>query len=322
MNFRLMLSIVLLSWAGFAHGQDFPTRPIHIVIPYAPGGGSDILARPVGQDMSERLKQPVVIENKGGAGGNIGAQVVAKSAPDGYTLLLANNSHVINPYIYKDPGYDMAKDFAPVSLLATSPMIIVVHKSVEVKTLAELVAYAKKNPGKMNLSTAGIGTPGHLAPLVFFKLAGIDIVPVAYKGSGPAVMALLQKEVDVHFATPAVVAPHIKTGDFRALGVTTKTRFAAFPDVPTVAESGIPGMADFNMAVWWGVLAPAKTDPKVLDKLNAAVTAAVKDPKMRERWDAQGMVPTSTTRAEFQAIINADLPKFEKVVKDNKITAE
>ena len=318
----LSLAVVLGLWTP-AGAQDFPTKPIHIVIPYAPGGGSDILARPLAPDMAERFKQSVVVDNKGGAAGNIGTQMVARAEPDGYTLLMANNSQAINPFIYKNVGYDLAADFTPISLVGTSPAIVVVHKTLPANTLKELVAMAQKSPGKLNFGSPGAGTPGHLASLLFNKLAGINLVHVAYKGSGPTTMALLAKEVDVFFGTPAAVAAYIKSGDFRALAVTSKERFAAFPTVPTVAESGIAGVPpDFNIEIWWGLLAPAKTDPRILDKLQAAVAAAVRDPKISERWLAQGMVPTTTSRAEFQALIKSDLQKWEKVVRENAITAE
>jgi len=324
MLLRLVFSLVTaLGVGGVANAQEFPTKPIRIVIPYAPGGGSDILARPLAPDMAERLKQSVVVENKGGAAGNIGTQMVARAEADGYTLLMANNSQAINPFIYKSPGYDLAADFTPISLVGTSPAIVVVHKTIPANTLKEFVALAQKSPGKLNFGSPGVGTPGHLASLLFNKLAGISLVHVAYKGSGPTTMALLAKEVDVFFGTPAAVAPYIKSGDFRALAVTSKERFAPFPTVPTVAESGIAGVpTDFNIEIWWGLLAPAKTDPRILDKLQAAVAAAVRDPKISERWLAQGMVPTTTSRAEFQALIKSDLQKWEKVVRDNAITAE
>lgn len=320
---RVLLSAMLaIAACGMAHAQGFPTQPVHVVIPYQPGGGSDILARPIAPEMSERLKQPVIIDNKGGAGGNLGAQFVARATPDGHTLLLANNSHAINPFIYPSPGYDLAADFAPISLIATSPVIVVVHKSTPVATLAEFIELAKKNPGKLNFGSPGVGTPGHMASLLFNKLAGLDLVHVAYKGSGPTTMALLQKEIQVFFGTPAAVEPHIKSGDFRALAVTSRDRFAAFPEVPTVAASGLTSLADFNIEIWWGLLAPARTDPRVLDTLHAALTAAIRDPKMQQRWLAQGMVPKPTSRAEFQALIKADLQKWEKVVRENAITVQ
>ena len=235
---------------------------------------------------------------------------------------MANNAQLINPYIYKNAGYDFAADFAPISLVATSPLIVVVHKSFPVTTLTQLVEHARKNPGKLNFGSPGVGTPGHLAPLLFNKQAGLNMVHIAYKGSGPTTIAMLAKEVEVSFSTPAAVEPHIRSGELRALAVTARERFAAFADVPTIAESGLAGLADFNMEIWWGLLAPAKTDPRVLDKLHAAVSAVVRDPKLQQRWLAQGMVPRPTTRAEFAALIKADLQKWERVVKDNAITAE
>lgn len=322
MKFRFLLPLAAALVSPLSQAQQFPVQPIQLVIPYAPGGGTDVIARPVSVEMAERLKQNVFMDHKPGAGGNIGAQFVAKSGPGGYSLLMANNSHVINPFVYKSTGYDMAKDFAPISIVAKAPMIVVVHKSVPINTIQELVAYARQNPGKLNLGSAGTGTPGHLAPLLFNKQAGLQMVHVPYKGSGPAVIAQLGRQFDVQFATPAVVAPHIKSGDLRALAVTSRTRFPAFPDVPTIAESGIPEVADYDQAIWWGLLARAGTDPKVLDQLHAAVTAAVKSPAVSNLLSGQGMVPTTTTRAEFAATIQGDLQKWEVIVRENKITVE
>jgi tripartite-type tricarboxylate transporter receptor subunit TctC len=310
------------SLTATANAQEYPSAPIHIVIPYAPGGGSDILARPVGMSIEGSLKQAVVIDNKGGAGGNIGAEFVARSAPNGYTLLLANNSQVINQFVYKKPGYDLEKDFVPISLLGTSPTVVVVNKLLPVSTTRELIDYAQKNPGKLNFSSAGQGTPGHLAGLLFNKQAGINIVHVPYKGTGPAIMALLQKEVDVHFATPAAADPHIKSGEFKALAVTSRERFAQFPNVPTVAESGVAGLRDYEIDVWWGLLAPAGTSPQIIDKLNAAVAAALREPKLRDSWLSRGMVPTSNSVTAFQSLIKSDLQKWEKVVRENSIKVE
>lgn len=320
---RTMLIGVLfaLGTGSQAHAQEFPTQTIKMVIPYAPGGGTDILARPVAQELQDKLKQPVVVDNRGGAGGNIGAAAVAKSAPDGYTLLVANNSHTINPFIYKDPGYDMAVDFAPVSVLATSPAILVIPESSPARTTADLVALAKKKGG-LNFGNPGVGTPGHLATVLLVKQAGIDATHVSYKGTGPTTVAVISGEVDAAFLTPAAVEPHMKAGRLRALAVTSRERFPAFPTVPSVAESGLPGFSDFNVEIWWGVLAPAKTDEKTLTKLHTAITEVIRDPKMQQRWIAQGMVPKPTTRAEFAALIKSDLAKYQKVVKENNITAE
>ena len=321
MSRRGAWGIVMVALAAFAaHAQEFPSQTIRLVIPYAPGGGSDILARPVAQDMQEKLKQPVVVDNRGGAGGNIGAQQVARAAADGYTLLVANNSHTINPFIYKEPGYDMAADFAPISLLATSPAILVVPEASPAKSMAELVALGKKK--SLNFGSPGVGTPGHLASVLFNKQAGVDATHIAYKGTGPTTVAVLAGEIDYAFLTPAAVEPHVKSGKLRALAVTSKERFPAFASVPTVAESKLPGLADYEVEIWWGVLAPAKTDPRTLDKLHAAITESVRDQKMQQRWLGQGMVPKPTSRAEFAAIVKNDLAKYQKVVKENAITAE
>lgn len=258
----------------------------------------------------------------GGRNGNIGTLFVANAPGDGYNLLVANNSQVINAFAYKSPGYDMEEDFAPLTLLGTAPVLIVIHKDVPANNLKEFVEYARKNPGKLNMSTAGGGTPGHLANLLFNKQAGLKMTHIPYKGSGPATLALLQHEVDVFFATPAAVEPHVKSGAFKAIGVTSKARFNAFSTVPTVMEAGVPELAQYNMDIWWGVLAPAKTDPAVLDKLHTHLAAAVNDPKNRERWLAQGMVPTVLSRAEFTTMIRNDMRRWEQVIKENNITAE
>ena len=322
MTKMLVATMLAMAAWGTTQAQEFPAQPIRMVIPYAPGGGSDILTRPVAQEMQDKLKQPVVVDNRGGAGGNIGAQIVARALPDGYTLLVANNSHTINPFIYKEPGYDMAADFAPISLLATSPAILVVPDSSPARTMTDLIALAKKKPGSLNFGSPGVGTPGHLASVLFNKQAGIDATHIAYKGTGPTTVAALAGEIDYAFLTPAAVEPHVKSGRLRALAVTARERFPAFPSVPTVAESRLPGLGDFDVEIWWGVLAPAKTDPKTLEKLHAAITEAVRDPKMQQRWNAQGMVPRATTRAEFAALIKSDLAKYQKVVRENGITAE
>ncbi|MEI7782769.1 MAG: tripartite tricarboxylate transporter substrate binding protein [Betaproteobacteria bacterium] len=322
---RILGSLALAATGALsltALAQDYPAAPIRVVIPYAPGGGSDILARPVGVYIEGALKQPVVIDNKGGAGGNIGSEFVARSAPNGYTLLLANNSQVINQFVYKRPGYDMEKDFAPISLLGTSPTVVVVNKSLPVNSIRELIEYAQKNEGKLNFSSAGVGTPGHLAGLLFNKQAGLNIVHVAYKGTGPAILALLQNEVQVHFATPAAADPHVKSGEFKALAVTSQGRFAQLPNLPTVAESGVPSLRDYHIDVWWGLLAPAGTSASILEKLNASVAAALRDPKLRDSWLSRGMVPTSNSVVAFQSLIRSDLQKWEKLVRDNDIKVD
>lgn len=319
---KKLIGFLTFLWVASLAAQDFPNRPVRIVIPYAPGGGSDILARPAAIVMAETLRQAVLIDNKGGAAGNIGTQLVAGSAADGYTLLLANNSQVINPFLYKNSGYNIVTDFQPITLLGTSPVMIVVNKSLGINSLKEMVELALKNPEKLNFGSPGAGTPGHMANLLFNQKAGLKMAHIPYKGSGPTTLALLQKEIDIFFGTPAAVAPYVKSGDFKALAVTSKDRFPSFPDVPTVTETGIQGLADFSVDIWWGLLAPAHTPALALDKLYDAALKAVNDPKSRERWLAQGMVPTLTTRAEFQAIIKNDQKRWGQIVKDNNVKAD
>ena len=205
MTKMLVATMLAMAAWGTTQAQEFPAQPIRMVIPYAPGGGSDILTRPVAQEMQDKLKQAVIVDNRGGAGGNIGAQIVARAAPDGYTLLVANNSHTINPFIYKEPGYDMAADFAPISLLATSPAILVVPDASPARTMTDLIALAKKKPGSLNFGSPGVGTPGHLASVLFNKQAGIEATHIAYKGTGPTTIGALGGEIDYAFLTPAAV---------------------------------------------------------------------------------------------------------------------
>ena len=295
---------------------------IRIVIPYAPGGGSDHLARPIVPLLAEAMRQTVVIENRGGAAGNVGAAAVARAAPDGGLLLMANNSHTINPFLYRNPGYDMLRSFEPISLVGTSPALLVAPASLGVETVAELIALARRRPGALNFGSPGAGTPGHLASVLFNSLAAVQAVHVAYQGTGPTTVAVLAGEVQYFFGTPASLEPHVRSGALRALAVTSPRRFASFPDTPTIAETGLPALEGFDVEVWWGLLAPAGTDPRFLDRMNAAVTAAVATPRIREAWAAAGLVGRSTTREEFRTLIAADLRRWEKVVADNRITVD
>ena len=318
---RLLAALPLLA-AGTARAQEGASQPIRIVIPYAPGGGSDILARPILPALSEALGRPVIVENRGGAAGNIGAAQVARAAADGTTLLMANNSHTINPFLYRNAGYDMARSFEPISLVGTSPAIVVVPAAVPARSIQELVALARARPGGLNFGSPGAGTPGHMAAALFNGLLGLQAEHVPYQGSGPTTLALLQGEVQFSFSTPAAVEPHIRSGALRALAVTSRARFAAFPETPSLVESGIPQLAEFDVAVWWGLLAPAGTDPGFLDRVAAAVAAAVAVPRIRDTWLAQGMVPRATSRGEFRQLIATELARWEKVVADNRITLD
>jgi tripartite-type tricarboxylate transporter receptor subunit TctC len=318
----VLLAAAALPVAGLARGQEAAGGTTRIVIPYAPGGGSDILARPILPKLTERLRQAVIVDNRPGAAGNLGAAQVARAAPDGLTLLLANNSHTINPFMYRNVGYDLAQGFEPISLLGTSPLIVVVPESVPVRSIADLVALAKQRPGALNFGSPGAGTPGHLAAALFNTLAGINSVHVSYPGSGPTTVALLQAQVQYSFSTPAAVEPHIRSGRMRALAVTSRERFDAFPEVPALAESGIAALADFDVAVWWGLLAPAGTDPRVLDRLNEAVREALSQTEIRDNWAARGMLARYTSRDAFRTLIAAELTRWQRVVADNGITLD
>jgi tripartite-type tricarboxylate transporter receptor subunit TctC len=318
---RALLGAAAVLAATQAQAQD-GTQPIRIVIPYAPGGGSDILARPILPALAESLGRAVIVDNRPGAAGNIGAAQVARAAPDGTTLLMANNSHTINPFLYRNIGFDMARSFEPISLVGTSPLIVVVPASVPVRSIAELVALAQARPGGLNFGSPGAGTPGHMAAALFNGLVGLRAEHVAYPGSGPTTVALLQAQVQYSFSTPAAVEPHIRSGALRPLAVTSRARFDAFPETPALAETGIPALADFDVAVWWGLLAPAGTDGALLDRMAAAVAAAVAVPRIRDTWLAQGMVPRATSRAEFRALIATELARWEKVVAENRITLD
>lgn len=318
----MLAAAAALPLARHARAQDATGAPIRIVIPYAPGGGSDILARPILPLLTETLRQPVIVENRPGAAGNLGAAQVGRAVPDGLTLLMANNSHTINPFIYRNVGYDLARGFEPISVVGTSPLIVVVPASVEARSIADLVALARARPGALNFGSPGAGTPGHLAAALFNTLLGLDAVHVSYQGSGPTTVALLQGQVQYSFSTPAAVEPHIRSGAVRALAVTSRDRFASFPDVPSLTETGLPPLADFDVAVWWGLLAPAGTDPRALDRLNAAVRAAVTEPRISEAWATQGMVARPTTREAFRDLIATELRRWERVVADNRITLD
>ncbi len=308
-----------LALAAPASAQDYPTQPIRIIVGYAPGGGNDILARLLAPKMAEALGQNVVVENRPGAGGNIGAQAVAGMEGDGYTLMMANNSFTINPFIYKDLGFDVARDFETISLVATAPMVVVAHPDVGVSTLQELIDHAKANPGDLNYGSPGIGTPQHLATELFLGSADLDIEHIPFGGTGPSVTALLQNEIQVMFATPASIEQHVQAGSLRALAVTSDERSAAFPDVPTVGEAGLEG---YEMSIWWGLVGPSGLPENVRDMLNEAVVGALGDSEVTTPMTNQGLNPRPTTPAEFTSLIEGDLGRWEEVVKQAGIEAQ
>ncbi len=317
---RSLLVLAALT-AGFAlplGAQTFPTKPIRMLVAYAPGGGTDILARTVAQAMSEDLGQPVVVENKPGAGSQLATDIVAKAPPDGYTIIMATIAHSINPGLYKSLPYDSLNDFAPVSLVASVPLIILVSPTVPVTNVKELIALAKAQPGKLNNAMA-TGSMPHLAGEMFKKMAGVEIVPVPFKGNSPAYPDLIAGRVQFMFDALSAGLPQVRSGALKGIAVTSAQRSQAAPDIPTVAESGLPG---FEADAWYGILAPAKTPPAVVDRLNAAIRKAVAMPAVQEKLKAQGYTIMVDSPAEFTAYIKSETAKWGKVVKESGATAE
>jgi tripartite-type tricarboxylate transporter receptor subunit TctC len=303
----------LLFGSFAATAADYPTRPVSLVVAFTPGGPSDVLARIVGKKLEVLLKQPFVIENRPGAGGNIAAESVARAAPDGYTLLNGNNSILAtNASLYKKIGYDAEKDFAPISLLGLQPNILVVNPQVPAKTMAELIALAKQNPGKLNFASSGYGAAAHLAGELFKTEAQIDIVHVAYKGAAPALQDVIAGHVQMMFATSASVIGHIKSGALRPLAVTTLKRTPLLPDVATVDELGIKG---FDATTWHGLVAPAGTPKEIIATLHAATMEALKDADVRQQLENLGVDVIGNTPDEFAAYIKSETPKWTAVVK-------
>jgi tripartite-type tricarboxylate transporter receptor subunit TctC len=297
-----------------AAAQTYPSKPIRIVVPFPPGGTSDILARAIGQKLTEEWKQQVVVDDRPGAGANIGADIVAKSPPDGYTLFILSTIHTINPSLYSKLSYDPLKDFTPITLIADTSQVLVVHPSLPVRTVKEFIAYAKKHPGQLNYSSAGNGSQPHLTAELFKKKTGIDIVHVPYKGAPPAMTDLLAGQVALTFATAPSAVPFVKSGKLRALGVSTAQRISALPDVPTIAEAGVPG---FEAAGWNGLVGPAGMPAAVVNSLHAAVVKIVHVPAMASFLSGQGADPHTTTPAEFGAYIKSEVVKWAQVVKDS-----
>ena len=297
-----------------AAADSFPSRPVRMIVPYAAGGGADIVARSIAQKLSESWSQQVVVDNRAGAGGNIGTEIAAKAPADGYTLLLIGPNHTVNISLYSKLPFDPIKDFAPVSLVTSAPYLLVVNSALGVNSVKDLIALAKAKQGKVFYGSAGNGTAGHLGMELIKTMAGIDMVHVPYKGSPPVLTDLLAGQIAVAFDNVLSSAPHVKAGRLRAIAVSTRSRSSAMPDVPTVAESGLKG---FEVAVWQGILAPAGTPRAMVDKLYADTAAALKRPEMKERMAAHGADVIASTPQEFADFMKADLTKWAKVVKDS-----
>ncbi len=314
MRWRMLLAAgVLLGLTVPAASQDYPSRPITLIVPYAAGGGNDVMARIVAERMSKSLGQQIVIENKGGAGGSIATRQIAKSAPDGYTLGLGGTgTHAINPTLYPNVGYDPRKDFAPVGLIASSALVVLVNNAVAAKSIGELIALAKREAGKLNYASAGVGSGIHLGAELFATMAGIRLTHIPYQGSSPALTDLLGGHVAIYFSSLPPAISLVREGKVRALAVTGPRRAPGFPDLPTVAEAALPG---YEAVLHYGIVAPAGTPRAIVDKLNAALNAALAEPEVRAKIIADGADPLPGTPEDYAADIDREETKWSKVVQ-------
>jgi tripartite-type tricarboxylate transporter receptor subunit TctC len=312
----LLAGALLAALAPAAGAQNYPVRPIRLVAPFAPGGGTDISARLLAEPLGKALKETVVVDNRPGAGSVVGTEIVAKSNPDGYTLLLGNISMAFNAALYKKLPYDTLRDFAPISLVSDQPNILVAHPSLPAKSFKDFIALARSQPGKLTYASAGTGAGTHLAMELLMMSQKIDLVHVPYKGTGPALTALLGNQISVFFSTFASALPHVKAERLRAFAVTSLKRAGTLPEVPTVAESGVPG---YEYSTWYGLLAPARVPRAILDRLNKETVAALNDPEIRQRYLSQGVDPIPSTAAHFTAYIKSETEKWSKVILAAKI---
>ena len=310
---KLMVVLALAAPGLDAQAQTYPNKPIRLVCPFPPGGAVDIASRSVAQALSQQLGQPVTVDNRPGAGGNIGAEIVAKAAPDGYTLLMAtSNILAINPALYSKVPFDSLKDFAPISLVVSLNNVLVLNPGVPYKSVPEVIAAAKAQPGKLTYASSGNGTSIHLSGELFKSMAGVNMLHIPYKGSAPAVTDLLAGQVNMMFDNIPSSLPHIKAGKLRALAVTGSKRASSLPDLPTIAEAAIPGYESY---VWFGVVAPAGTPPEIIKRLNAELAKAAVTPEFRDRLTGQGYDVLSTSPEQMTASIRSEMDKWGKIVK-------
>lgn len=314
-TFILGFAVALILSLTSAHA--FPDKPIKLVVPFAPGGGTDLIARTLAVEMAKDLGQPVLVDNKPGAGTIIGTDLVAKSPPDGYTLVVSSIAHSVNPSLMEKLPYSTEKDFAPVAMIVRSPNVLVVRADSPFKTLRDIIAAAKASPDKLTYASPGNGTSSHLAGALFADMAKVEIKHVAYKGSGPALTDLLGGQTDMIFATSGSVGSFIDSGRLRALAITSVTRSSAYPNLPTVAEAGVPGYATEG---WYGFYAPAGTPAAVIDKLNAATRKAASSESFKSKVVSEGMVVQTGTPAEFDAYVRAEIARWSKLVKADVVS--
>jgi tripartite-type tricarboxylate transporter receptor subunit TctC len=299
--------------------QDFPTQTVRIVVPFPPGGTTDILARQLGTELQARWGKPVIVENRAGASGTIFSEQLARMPADGHTLMLTATHHVINPGLYRNLKYDTRTDFTPIAQVAAVPNVLVVHPSFPAKSVAELIAYAKANPGRLNFGSSGNGGANHLSGELFKSMAGVEMVHIAYKGAAPALNDLLGGQIPLMFDSVPGVLQHINAGKLRALGVTTLKRSAALPGVPTIDEAGLKG---FEATAWFGLYAPGNMPPQLRDKLSADILQVLQSPAVRAQFEKLGAEPGSLNQAQFASFVDAELSKWSKVIADAKVTID
>ena len=311
MRYIVVAAIIFLGWHAPVFAQAYPSKPVRIISPFAPGGGNDTICRIIAPRLGENLKQQVIIDSRPGANGIVGTEVAARSAPDGYTIILIPSGHAVNASLYKKLPYDSIKDFTPITLVATSPLILVMHPTVPVKNVKELIAFARARPGQLTYSSAGVGASAHLAGALFETMTGTKMVHVPYKGSALALTDLIGGQVSLSFSTSASAMPHVRSGRLRALAGTGATRSPALPDLPTVAESGAPG---YEASLWYGFVGPARMPAEIVQRLNSEIVAVLKLPEVRDRLANEGVEARSTTPEEFAKLLMSDLKRWANVI--------
>jgi len=316
---RIVAAAFCLCASSAAITQEYPTRPIRLIAPFAPGGPTDLFARLMGAKLGERLGQPVVVENRPGAGGSVGAEVAAKAAPDGYTIVLVSSSFAVNSSLYPKLPYDTLKDFAPVTLLASAPFLLAAHTGVSAGSVRELIALAKANPGKLNYGSGGSGSGPHIVAELFKSAAGVNIVHIPYKGTGPLTTALVAGDVQIAFGNIFALVPHVKSGRLRAIAVTGAERSSALPEVPTVSESGLPG---FEAVGVHGLLAPAGTPRRIIEKLNGECVSILRSPEVRAQLASEGAQAIGNTPEQYAAHLASEVQKWGKLIRERGIRAE
>jgi len=318
--FMLLAALAAAGWPVPAAAQQaYPSKPVRIISPFPPGGGNDALCRIVAQKLVEGLKQQVIVENRAGANGIVGTEVAARSAPDGYTIVLIPSGHAVNATLYRKLPFDSIRDFAPITLAGSSPLVLAVHPSLPAKNVKELVALARARPGQLTYVSAGVGASGHLGGALFESLTGTKMVHIPYKGMAVAITDLMSGQVSLTFGTSLSVIPHARSGRLRALATTGARRSPALPDLPTVAEAGVPG---YEASLWYGFVGPARLPPEVVRRLNSAIVAVLGLPDVRDRLASQGVDPQPTTPEEFAQLLASDVERWAKVIQRAGIQPE